>query len=85
MIDGPPVPTNDSITAAVDRITEMNMQIASAVEEQSAVAEEINRNLHNISEVSTRNFHGAEENAQAANELAALSNDLQGRIARFRF
>ena len=75
----------DAITAAVDRITEMNMQIASAVEEQSAVAEEINRNLHNISEVSTRNFHGAEENAQAANELAALSNDLQGRIARFRF
>src|SRR5690606_29299762 len=38
----------DSIREAISRVTAMGEQIASAAEEQSAVAEEINRSISNI-------------------------------------
>ncbi|SEC11495.1 methyl-accepting chemotaxis protein [Pseudomonas anguilliseptica] len=41
----------ESITQAVSVINDMNTQIASAAEEQSAVAEDINRNVTNIGQV----------------------------------
>lgn len=59
----------NEITNSVATITSMNIQIATASEEQSAVAEEINQNVVNIS-------HVADENAQASNQLSASSDDL---------
>lgn len=74
----------DAITAAVDRITDMSTQIASAVEEQSAVTEEINRNIINISNVAVQTFEGAEQNASAASELSRLAGLLRGEVDHFR-
>ena len=51
----------NSITGAVTNINDMNALIASAAEEQNAVAEEINRNIVNISQSSE---HSAESAAQ---------------------
>ena len=73
-----------AITGAVGRINEMNAQIASAAEEQTAVAEEINRNIVNISQAVNDTTQGAQHTAQASDELARLAADLQNRVGQFK-
>jgi len=73
-----------SIAAAVGTINDMNTQIASAAEEQSAVAEEINRNVVNISQVSAQSAQGSEQTALASTELARLASEMQTLVARFK-
>jgi len=55
----------DSIRDAIQRISDMNIQIASAAEEQSLVAEEINNNTVKIKDLSTQVADSA-ENANIA-------------------
>jgi aerotaxis receptor len=59
----------DRIQESIITVTEMNTSIASAVQEQHSVMEEINRNIHNISEVSNLTAQDARESTQAAMEL----------------
>ena len=73
-----------SIQAAVATIHNMSTQIASAAEEQGAVAEEINRNISNITEVVSRTADEAEQIAASSENLNALSGDLQAVVGRFR-
>ena len=72
------------IYQAVAEIQSLNQQIATAVEEQSLVAEEINGNVVKVSglaeESATANAHAA----ASVNELARLGGDLQQMVARFR-
>ncbi len=73
-----------AITQVVDNIKSMNMQIASAAEEQSATAEEINRNIVNISEIAQETSSGSRETANASDELARLASDLQSQVGKFK-
>jgi methyl-accepting chemotaxis protein len=73
-----------AITGVVDNIKSMNIQIASAAEQQSATAEEINRNIVNISEVAEETAGGSQQTASASDELARLAADLQGQVAKFK-
>tara|TARA_R110002072_G_scaffold3149_3_gene23393 strand:- start:41271 stop:42452 length:1182 start_codon:yes stop_codon:yes gene_type:complete len=73
-----------AITGVVDNIKCMNMQIASAAEEQSATAEEINRNIVNISEVAQETAAGSQQTASASDELARLASALQGHVVKFK-
>lgn len=73
-----------TITGVVDNIKSMNMQIASAAEEQSATAEEINRNIVNISEVAQETAGGSQQTASASDELARLASDLQSQVVKFK-
>ncbi len=74
----------DVIYQTVAEIQSLNQQIATAVEEQSLVAEEINGNVVKVSglaeESATANAHAA----ASVNELARLGGDLQQMVARFR-
>ena len=74
----------DEIQTAVDAITDMNTQIASAAEEQSAVAEEINRNISNISHVADSTASGAQQTSAASEELARLAEQLQTTVSQFK-
>ncbi len=74
----------DAITAAVERITLMSQQIASAAEEQSCVAEEINRNLLNVKALAESTLEDASVTAQTSERLDALSERLQGDTRQFR-
>ena len=74
----------EAITRAVSTINDMNTQIASASEQQSATATEMNRNIVNISEVSELTANGSEQTTQAANELAKLASDLQQLVMQFK-
>ncbi|AOE85718.1 methyl-accepting chemotaxis transducer [Pseudomonas sp. TCU-HL1] len=69
---------------AVTVITDMNLQIASAAEEQSAVAEEINRNVAAIRDVTESLSGQAEESAQVSQALNRLANHQQGLMDHFR-
>ncbi|MDH4582567.1 methyl-accepting chemotaxis protein [Pseudomonas sp. BN415] len=69
---------------AVTVISDMNLQIASAAEEQSAVAEEINRNVAAIRDVTESLSGQAEESAQVSQALNRLANHQQGLMDQFR-
>ena len=73
-----------SITSAVGTITEMNMQIASAAEEQGAVAEEINQNIMSVREVSVKTSEGFESTSRSSESLSELAVTLGGLIDRFK-
>ena len=73
-----------TIADEVERINDMNTQIASAAEEQSAVAEEINRNVVSISQLADESAQGAEQTTRTSEELAKLATDLQQMVARFK-
>lgn len=73
-----------AINSSIATITDMNTQIASAAEEQSAVAEEVNRNISNISQVAVDNAGGAEQSASASVQLSRLAVELSGMVSRFR-
>jgi len=74
----------NAITEVVFNIKAMNMQIASAADEQSATAEEINRNIVNISEVADETASGSQQTALASDELARLAVDLQEKVDKFQ-
>ncbi len=73
-----------SITQAAASISDMNTQIATAAEEQSVVAEEMNRNVVGISQVAQRTTEGAQQTAAANERLAALAAQLQGLVRQFK-
>jgi methyl-accepting chemotaxis protein len=73
-----------AIAAAVARIDDMSTQIASAAEEQGVVAEEVNRNIVQISEMASTSAEGAEHTATASQDIARLANDLEGLVHHFK-
>lgn len=73
-----------SISSKIDTIHDMNNLIASAAEQQSAVAEEINRNISNISAVSNNTAAGAKKSTAACKELLNLANELKQAVGQFK-
>ncbi|VAX01474.1 Methyl-accepting chemotaxis sensor/transducer protein [hydrothermal vent metagenome] len=73
-----------TISTAVERIHDMSIQIAGAAEEQNATAEEINRNIINITQAAGEASDGAKQTATASDELARLGNELQDMVAHFK-
>jgi methyl-accepting chemotaxis protein len=74
----------DAIAAAVGVISDMNTQIASAVEEQSAVAEELNKNISNISRIAEMSAEGSHQTAAASGEIRNLADQLDSLVGRFK-
>ena len=73
-----------SITQAVSNIQSMNLQIAAAAEEQSAVAEEISRSILSVRDISEQTATASNETAASSAELARLGSQLQALVSRFR-
>ncbi|KTB67796.1 hypothetical protein AO066_21415 [Pseudomonas fluorescens] len=73
-----------AIARTVSVIQEMNPQIAAAAEQQSAVAEEINRSVLKVRDVSEQTAAASEETAAASIQLTKLSLDLQTLVGKFR-
>ena len=74
----------ENITRTVSAIQAMNQQIATAAEQQSAVAEEINRSVLNVRDVSEQTAAASEETAASSTELARQGTHLQSLVGRFR-
>lgn len=74
----------EAITKAINEISDMNIQIASASEEQSSTTEEINRNVSNIGQISAETLEGAEQTTASSAELARLGEQLRNLIGKFK-
>ncbi|SFM33277.1 methyl-accepting chemotaxis protein [Ectothiorhodospira mobilis] len=74
----------DAINNAVATINDVNSQVASAAEEQSAVAEEMNRNVTSISDAAEENAQGARQTTEASEQLSRLARELQDLVGRFK-
>ncbi|MNF66583.1 Methyl-accepting chemotaxis protein PctC [compost metagenome] len=73
-----------AITDQVERISDMNHQVAAATEEQSSVTEEINRNVQGIADLAhatASEVRGCREECQT---LSRLAGDLAQQVGRFR-
>jgi len=73
-----------TITDLVSRINDMNTLIASAAEEQSTVAEELNRNVTTISQATERSAEDTRHTASASEELTAVAGQLKALVDQFK-
>ena len=71
------------ISGAVQTIDAMNSQIATAAEEQSAVSEEINKNIVNVNEVSEQTRSRSAETAEEASHLLQKYEHLKVMVRQF--
>ena len=74
----------DRITEGVSTISERNLVIASAAEEQAQVAREVDRNLVNIQDLSTQTAAGAHQTNASSYELSRLATSFGVLISRFK-
>lgn len=72
-----------AISSMVDKIRDMNLQIANAAEEQNAVMGEINRNIHTISHLTDSNTARISQMAQTSSGLNQLSSQLDKLVGKF--
>ncbi|MDD8057846.1 MULTISPECIES: methyl-accepting chemotaxis protein [Shewanella] len=73
-----------SITHSVATIANMATQIATAAEEQTAVTDEINRNIVNISDEAGLTATNAQQSYQASVQVDELSQQLRRQIGQFK-
>jgi methyl-accepting chemotaxis protein len=74
----------ENILGAVGMIVDQNQQIATAAEEQTAVAQDIDQNIVQISQAGELTAEGANQTEQASRELSALVAQLKQLIGAFR-
>jgi methyl-accepting chemotaxis protein len=72
------------ITGAVAQMRESNTQIAVAAEQQSQVAEEMNRAVVSIRDVTENTVQQTVTSANTSNELAALAGELSKAIGQLK-
>lgn len=76
--------TLHEIALSVSALNDMNTQIASATEEQSAVSEEINRNVTNIHNVAQSLDRTSEESSLASKQLFVVTEEMNSVVSQFR-
>jgi methyl-accepting chemotaxis protein len=72
------------ISETVAKINDMNMQIASASEEQSTTAEQINQNVVAVNRISKKSANNAETAVESTQALARLAQTLGDSVAHFK-
>ena len=72
------------IARTIASINEQNVQVASAAEQQAAVAREVDRSLVNIRDLSTQTSAGASQTRASSQDLSRLAVELKSAVASFR-
>ena len=74
----------ERIAQSIAEINDRNMLIATASEEQSHVAREVDRNLVNIQDLSTQTAAGAHQTSASSQELSRLAVSFNSLVGKFR-
>ncbi len=72
-----------AIAESVGSIRDLNSQIATAAEQQTSVADDINRNITLIRDISDQSAASASQVSGSANQLARLGEELRTRVEQF--
>ncbi|MGS0824781.1 methyl-accepting chemotaxis protein [Shewanella sp. 0m-8] len=72
------------INSSIAELATTASSIASATEQQSAVAEEITRNLHQITELARDGEQRAGDSVDSAESLASIANEINTKISVFK-
>lgn len=72
------------ITSLIQEISEQNLNIASAAEEQAMVAREVDKNLVAIRDLSYQTSSGANETNASSQELARLAEQMSELLKQFK-
>ena len=74
----------NEIVTSVDSINELNTQIATAAEEQSYVAESINKSIITINDITQASSAATEKLTHSVNDLQSLASSMQLQVATFK-
>lgn len=74
----------ETINSQIGSISDNNLVIASAAEEQAKVAREIDRNIVNISDLAAQTAAGANQTSASAHELSRLAVELNALVNNFK-
>lgn len=74
----------NGIADAVGNIADMSAQMATAVEEQTHVAEDINRQVVSISNLADASTDGANEAIMSISDLQSIADELYELVVRFK-
>jgi methyl-accepting chemotaxis protein len=73
-----------TIATTVTHISDLSAQIATAAEEQTAVSEEINRNIVHINEAAIVTAEGTHKTQDSIHQLGKIATDLQALVKQFK-
>ena len=74
----------EEINQDVSMIMDMSTSIATAIQEQSAVASEVNQHVVSIRDVAEQSGDSAKQNAQMSEELSQQADVLHNEVCRFK-
>lgn len=72
------------ILAGITAISDMNLQIASASQQQASVAEEINQNVTKVDDISRLSMEHASQTVESSQEMSSLAGNMRDIVAKFR-
>lgn len=76
--------TLEGITSAIATINDMSIQIASAAEQQSKVAEEINQSTTSVRTIAEQSAHSVTETVSSSQSIKSTADELQALVAKFK-
>ncbi|WP_083700214.1 methyl-accepting chemotaxis protein [Shewanella sp. UCD-KL12] len=74
----------DVIKSSIGQISDMNIQIAAATEEQSAVIAELNMNVTRINDISVENQQKSVQIGETSEQIQQGSSELDGLVSSFK-
>lgn len=75
----------ESISEAIQTISDMSFQVATATEQQSSVVEDLNQHIVLISDMANQTNSSSKENTEASEQLLNSSNELATLVGNFKY
>lgn len=73
-----------SVLSSVNRISQLNIEIASAAEQQRQVAEDVSQNIENIREGSSQNLQYSEKTTHSCEKLTELAEKFRQQLEHYQ-